>query len=301
MVLCPYIYLLTSPSYPSQRLQPTEVASSHWVPIRALLSPALRTHEYADVSARLSKSELGIKRWFLQSMLSQMMFAAIRLEPSHSTHCASIPGFVPVPTPRSAFAQALAADPAATTQKPPLLLWGLTLGVVSDFLEHIPPHNALELWTYPTFTSWDVRFALWALSCSFRAQKAREMSTSNPNPNSNSNSTSIPTSTTTTNTQDLPGLGSEGVGPLFSADERQDKPEVGIAGLGVGSWGQTGRAKMLERGSAVNGLLEGYYPLVRRAVALALAGRVGVFAALALWAWTKYARGWGWGWVRMGR
>ena len=86
MVLCPYIYLLTSPFYPSQRLQPTEVASSHWVPLRALLSPALRTHEYADVSARLAKSELGIKRWFLQAMLSKMMFGAIKLVPANTTH-----------------------------------------------------------------------------------------------------------------------------------------------------------------------------------------------------------------------
>jgi hypothetical protein len=307
MVLCPYIYLLTSPSYPAQRLQPTEVASSHWVPIRALLSPALRTHEYADVSARLAKSELGIKRWFLQSMLSRMMFAAIRLEPSHSTHCATIAGFVPSPSRRSALAQALAPDPAATAQKPPLLLWGLTLGVVSDFLEHIPPHNALELWTYPTFTSWDVRFTLWALSYPFRAQKARQMYAAT----STSTSTSTPTSTIA-GTQDLPGIGSEGVGPLFS-DRRQEendndnnnndnnsKPEVGIAGLGVGSsWGRTGRAKMLERGSAVNGLLEGYYPLVRRAVALALAGRVGVVAALAVWAWSWL--GWGWGAARGAR
>lgn len=279
MVLCPYIYLLTSPSYPSQRLQPTEVASSHWVPIRALLDPSLRTHEYADVSARLAKSELGIKRWFLQAMLSKMMFAAIHLVPSNSTLCATITDFTNAREPTSSALGRLkdammGLDGGPRDIKPPLLLWGLTLGVVSDFLEHIPPHNALELWTYPTFTSWDVRLVMWAMSYRFRTQKAKEMSTQSTSQNADQQPV-----------QDLQGLGSEGVGSLFE----DDKPgEVGIAGLGVGrGWGRGGRAKMIARGAAVNSMLEGYYPIVRQAVATALAGRVGVVALLAFVAWRK--------------
>ena len=282
MVLCPYIYLLTSPNYPTQRLQPTEVASSHWVPIRALLSPVLRTHEYADVSARLAKSELGIKRWFLQAMLSKMMFAAIRLVPSNSTHCSTIPDFVPAfsapPKGTASHLTDLLFGEDRSDGKPPLLLWGLTLGVVSDFLEHIPPHNALELWTYPTFTSWDVRFVMWVMSYRFRSQKSLEMS-----------SVATPSSTTA-GEQDLPGFGSEAMGPIFAEGEQsEDKPgEVGIAGLGVGrGWGQTGRAKMVARGAAVNSMLEGYYPIVRKAVATALAVRVGVVTLLAVVAWKK--------------
>ncbi|RAR01410.1 nudix family hydrolase [Stemphylium lycopersici] len=284
MVLCPYIYLLTSPFYPAQRLQPTEVASSHWVPIRALLSPALRTHEYADVSARLAKSELGIKRWFLQAMLSKMMFAAIQLVPANSTHCATIPDFIPIAdAPQgvlSNFRDSLGGpESRSRDRKPPLLLWGLTLGVVSDFLEHMPPHNALELWTYPTFTNWDVRFIMWAMSYRFRAQKSLEMSTA---ASSVSNTTSK--DATELPTQDFPGIGSEAIGSL-----EEEKPgEVGIAGLGVGrGWGQSGRAKMMARGAAVNSMLEGYYPFVRRAVATALVGRISVAALAAYFAWRK--------------
>ena len=284
MVLCPYIYLLTSPAYPQQRLQPTEVASSHWVPIRALLSPALRTHEYADVSARLAKSELGIKRWFLQAMLSKMMFAAIQLVPANSTHCATIPDFIPVEAaPQSitnTIREALAGpEGRSKDRRPPLLLWGLTLGVVSDFLEHMPPHNALELWTYPTFTNWDVRFVMWAMSYRFRKQKSLEMSTaaSSVTTTTGQDATGVPT-------QDFPGIGSEALGSL-----EEEKPgEVGIAGLGVGrGWGQSGRAKMMARGAAVNSMLEGYYPLVRRAVATALVGRISVVALVAFLAWNK--------------
>jgi hypothetical protein len=215
-------------------------------------------------------------------MLSKMMFAAIRLVPSNSTHCATIPDFTPAfsaPAKGSiSKAKELIVGPDRSDGKPLLLLWGLTLGVVSDFLEHIPPHNALELWTYPTFTSWDVRFVMWAMSYRFRSQKSLEMSSS-----------------TTAGEQDLPGFGSEAVGPIFAegegetaADGEQKPGEVGIAGLGVGrGWGQTGRAKMVARGAAVNSMLEGYYPIVGKAVATALAGRIGVVAFLAFIALRK--------------
>ncbi|KAJ4347849.1 uncharacterized protein N0V89_009219 [Didymosphaeria variabile] len=263
MVLCPYIYLLTSPTYPAQRLQPTEVASTHWVSLRALQSPSLRTYEYAYVSARLAKSELGIKRWFLQSMLSSMMFAAIHLVPSNSTYCATIPDFIPAGGPPDAgtlgkVKEVLRGPEGRDLGKPPLLLWGLTLGVVSDLLEHLPPHNALELWTYPTFTNWDVRFVMWAMSYRFRKQKSAEMST-----------------------QTI-GLETASV-PIIDAEVEEKPGEVGIAGLGVGrNWGRTGRAKMVARNAAVNSMLEGYYPIVRKAVATALVARIGLFVGLAV-------------------
>jgi len=276
MVLCPYIYLLTSPTYPTQRLQPTEVASTHWVSLRALQSPALRTYEYADVSARLAKSELGIKRWFLQSMLSRMIFAAIQLVPSNSTYCATIPGFVPDgPPPGSGVLGTLQewiTGPETGYEKgrAPLRLWGLTLGVVSDLLEHLPPHNALELWTYPTFTSWDVRFVMWAMSYQFRKQKAVELST-----------------------QTTTGLAKEVIDPAEMPE--QERPgEVGIAGLGLGrTWGRTGRAKMVARNAAVNSMLEGYYPIVRKSVATALVLRIGIVTLITVYLARKYsAREW---------
>ncbi|KAF2182764.1 nudix family hydrolase [Zopfia rhizophila CBS 207.26] len=286
MVLCPYVYLLTSSGYPSQRLQPTEVASTHWVPLRALLTPALRTYEYADVSNRLAKSELGIKRWFLQAMLSKMMFAAIRLLPSESTYCASIPGFVPEGSPPNTsflgHVKEILKGPesAYPTRQQPLLLWGLTLGVVSDFLEHIPPHNALELWTYPTFTNWDVRFTMWALSYSFRKRKSLEMS-----------STKEPiASAAVEEGMDAAEMPKQDM-PEAQAGEAEKPGEVGIAGLGVGrNWGKAGRAKLIARGAAVNSMLEGYYPIVRKAVATALVGRITVVSLLVAYFWTKYNR-----------
>jgi 8-oxo-dGTP pyrophosphatase MutT (NUDIX family) len=301
MVLCPYVYLLTSPEYPAQRLQPDEVASSHWVPLKALLSPELRTYEYADVSARLAKSELGIKKWFLQAMLSKMMFAAIHLIPSNSTYCPTIPGFIP-PTSSSGSPPSSSANlpffltnpessaTQAAKHPPPLLLWGLTLGVVSDFLEHIPPHNALELWTYPTFTSPDVRLWMWALSYRFRKRKAAEMSSA-------ALANSLPPSRDEGAETFKAGEAGEGSiavhpEPLLSNPElpvAPEKPgEVGIAGLGCGRhWGRRARNKMIARGAAVNGMLEGYYPIVRKAVAVALICRVLMVGGLGWWTWRR--------------
>ncbi|KAF2711188.1 hypothetical protein K504DRAFT_490097 [Pleomassaria siparia CBS 279.74] len=306
MVLCPYVYLLTSPDPPAQRLQPTEVASTHWVSLRALQSPHLRTYEYADVSARLAKSEMGIKRWFLQAMLSKMMFAAIRLVPSTSTYCSSIPGFLPPDEPQptswsSSFAKLkdkvrLALDlhdesAPSTIRHPPLLLWGLTLGVISDFLEHIPPHNALELWTYPTFTNYDVRFTMWALSYRFRKEKAEEMSwailPSTTNHNTTTTTTPVVAEEEEEEEEELPTQVEEA--EPESESEHHEPGEVGIAGLGVGrNWGRTGRAKLVARGSAVNSMLEGYYPIVRKAVAVTLVGRITMVSLLAVYVWNKY-------------
>jgi hypothetical protein len=47
---------------------------------------------------------------------------------------------------------------------------------------------------------------------------------------------------------------------------------------------------MVARGAAVNSMLEGYYPIVRKAVAAALAGRITVAALVVAYLWSKYRR-----------
>jgi len=189
MILCPYIFLLLAPP-PPLRLQPTEVASAHWTSLSALLSPHMRTHEAADVSSRLSNTKSGLYTHILRSLMGSMLFSAVKLVPSESIHCPSAPGFGPVapslPYKNSLISSAAgvlhatekqfgvaAPHPSSTDQ--PLLLWGLTLGVLADFLELLPPHDALSLWTYPTFSAWDVRIAVWALSWRFRHAKAQKL------------------------------------------------------------------------------------------------------------------------------
>lgn len=279
MVLCPYVFLLTANEIPPLRLQPTEIASTHWVPIRALLSPSARTYEYQDLSNRLAKQEFGIKRWLLRGMLGKMLFSAIRLVPSESSYCSSAPDFVPPNRPKASGLITLAsnyagyiAPPALGTDRP-LILWGLTLGVMADFLELLPPHNILQLWTYPTFSSPDVRFIVWLLSFRFRRQKQRELA-ANP-------------------IQSPPAieLGLDQMPSPRRVPQGQDRnpSEGGISGLGTYSSGAL-RRRYGSTSGAVGTMLEGYYELLRKGVVLAVVGRTAAliaFAATVTYQWRK--------------
>lgn len=152
MVLCPFLYVINHDQHVRLCIQSAEVASAHWVPISRLLSADSRCLWYEDVSNRLARQESGFRRYALRFMLGKMTFAAVRLHPSASIYDHAKP---------------------RASKEIPLFLWGLTLGVMTDFLYALPPHSALELWTYPSFTSWDLRFIMWAMAYRFRSNKAR--------------------------------------------------------------------------------------------------------------------------------
>jgi hypothetical protein len=314
MVLCPYVFLVTEHSTPPLKLQPTEVAATHWVPLRSLLSPSQRTVVFEDVSSRLANQETGVKKWMLSLVLGKMMFAAIHLAPTETVHSFETPAapllqdnrFSPATTASKIEAlvmRLLRFDPFNQTYTPapehPLLLWGLTLGVVADFLDLLPPHNALTLWTYPTFTPIDVRAAIWLLTYRFKDRKRAELQAG----------TNLPSSTTDSSTGRLRsgddarrrsfGAATESVVP--TTQERPD--ETGFHGLG------TGLGENKSKKAAVSTLLEGlvspvaeimlpevtdrgrYYDIVRKAVAFALIGRIGAGALVMLWAWRRWKRG----------
>ncbi|KAG9994820.1 hypothetical protein KCU78_g18246, partial [Aureobasidium melanogenum] len=187
MVLCPYVFLLTRHDLPPLRLQPTEVASTHWVPIRSLLDPGQRTVHTEDVSNRLANQETGIKKWALAGMLGKMEFSAIQLLPAESLYCHESPtddsNHHKIAPPRNIIKRLLSFTHSPVLPPPPqhrpLILWGLTLGVVADFLDLLPPHNALELWTYPTFTMPDVRLVIWLTTYRFRETKRLQLESEN--------------------------------------------------------------------------------------------------------------------------
>ncbi|KAI6967373.1 hypothetical protein KC318_g10116 [Hortaea werneckii] len=263
MVLCPYVFLLTTPHIPPLRLQPTEVAATHWVPLRSLQSPAQRTVAFEDVSSRLANQETGVKKWMLSLILGKMMFAAINLLPTESLHSAETPApdtgvqlqdnrHVQEPSPlsipglRKTFSQLTNPDPNPPKQDSPLLLWGLTLGVISDFLDLIPPHNALELWTYPTFSPLDVRFIVWLMTYRFKQRKRAELQAGTAVPSSSSTSSSTTGTNTGTPTPEAAGAGSSmnlhhpsfgGVTEsLANSAVLVPRPdETGLHGLGTGS------------------------------------------------------------------
>lgn len=303
LVLCPYVFLLTAHSIPPLKLQPTEVAATHWVPLRSLLSPSRRTLVYEDVSSRLANDETGVKKWMLSLILGKMMFAAIALAPSESLHSRETPApdstlqdnrYVR-PTARSSL-RALATrmyrwdllDQAPfLPPEGPLLLWGLTLGVVADLLDLLPPHDALTLWAYPTFSPLDVRLAIALMTYRFKHRKRAELQAG--------------TNFSTDSPDDDDRL-RRSFGTVSESAVLVDRPdETGFHGLG------TGMGENKSKKAAVSTMLEGsvkhfvrllpeitdrgrYYDILRRAVVVALVGRMSVLVVLAAVAWRKWRK-----------
>ncbi|KAJ9200611.1 hypothetical protein DTO164E3_1369 [Paecilomyces variotii] len=282
MVLCPFIFLQTSTDSPMLRLQPTEVASSHWVSLRALLSPSLRTMERVDLSERWLTRGGFITRFVCRSMMGLMEFSAIRLVPTESIHCSSIPGFIPEDKSSQGSLSLidgwkswyLSNQADSADRGRPLLLWGLTLGILADFLDMLPPHNAVQLWKYPTFTTPDLRLIVSILTYGLRKRNALEAQSG-----SLGNLTAVDSQTAA-----LPIAQDEG------SDPKHDPNEVGIGGMGVGRYyGESAKASGDGSSHAVGILLKGYYGRLRTAVWVFLAWRAatGSLAALCLWKWFR--------------
>ena len=182
MVLCPYIFIMTAMAGPPLVLQPTEVAAAHWVPLRALLSPSLRTFEYVDLSTRFARQGGPIARTLLRILLGKMRFSAVHLVPSESLFSSFTDGFIPGTTTNpsgvvSRITQAEFGVPTSTSYaNQRLLLWGLTLGVMADLLDMLPPYNASKLWTYPNFTTPDLRAIIYILTLRLRRNNAGDLS-----------------------------------------------------------------------------------------------------------------------------
>ncbi|OAG45147.1 hypothetical protein AYO21_00495 [Fonsecaea monophora] len=294
MVLCPYIFLLTGKAVPPVQPQPTEVASVHWVSLRALLSPTLRTREAVDMSSRMAKHVGPIIHKLIRWTMGKMMFSAVRLLPTESVYASSIPGFIPTEggdklSTLSGWAQAPFGIPSSSsvhhsllTYQQPLILWGLTLGVLADLLDQLPPYNAVALWKYPTFTVPDLRLIVYVMTRSFRKNSAETFSSGSwPNKlqrqpsqtamDGASEATAVPVAEST------PVMGPESTSapaPLDKGEQSSraakrssfNKHSVGIGGLGVGKDPQ----------HAVGKLLYGYYGRVNWAIALFLAYRTAL-------------------------
>ena len=246
MVLCPFLFIYTKPDMPPLKLQPTEVASTHWVPLRVLLSPSVRTYEYVDVSDRFARQGGALMKMLIRSVLGKMRFSAIRLIPSESLYCSTTAEFFSPPecsnlqphtkgSFSSQFYKWYLGDHAGSSARGrPLLLWGLTLGILADFLDQLPPHNAVKLWSYPTFTSPDTRFIIDVLSRNLKARNKAKLQGSGLSQtamDSETEATAVPS----------------GDNPWF------------IGGLSRGMKCDDGNGKNTGKEYAVGIMLEGYY------------------------------------------
>ena len=328
LVLCPYIFLLTTPTVPPLRLQPTEVAATHWVPIRRLQAPEARTVAFEDVSSRLANQETGLKKWMYSCILGKMIFAGISLLPTESLHSTSAGTALDLGLQDNRLALFTRWDNVKNfalriyhsdffgsfpplPPEGPLLLWGLTLGVMSDFLDLMPPHNALTLWTYPTFTPLDVRLVVWLMTYRFKARKRAELQAGMEPPGPPGMAVGNPAFGYASESiaarygaQDFPARLTESSMMSDSTVMVEKQDETGFHGLGTGVDNQGKSSKK----PAVSTMLEGwvertvpyllpevtnrarYYDIVRRAVAVALLGRATFATVLAVWIYRRWSR-----------
>ena len=164
MVLCPFVYLLMKYDLSPLDLQATEVHSAHWVSISSLLSPALRTFERADISDRAKPGENSLLSNLIRLTSGQMLFSAVSLLPSESLFSTIHPNAIH----ENSTLQALES-------RGTLHLWGLTLGIMADFLQGLDSDSTEKLWSWPTFSHWDVRVAVWLLTRSYRQKRVHEL------------------------------------------------------------------------------------------------------------------------------
>ncbi len=293
MVLCPYIFLMTDKQIPTPVPQPTEVASVHWVSFRALLSPTLRTREAVDMSSRMAKHFGPLVTRLIRLTMGKMMFSAVRLLPTESVYASSIPGFIPeeggdnLSTLSGWFQAPFGVPSSSSSQQPilsyqqPILLWGLTLGVLADLLDQLPPYNAVKLWKYPTFTVPDLRLINYIMTRSFRKATAEALSSGSWPSETAMDATTEATAISTSepppaSTSDAAAAGS---GPT-QRPASFEKNSVGIGGLGVGKDPQ----------HAVGKLLHGYYDRVNVAIVVFLAYRAVATTGLAIWIYRLWKR-----------
>jgi hypothetical protein len=276
MVLCPFAFLWTRSDSPSLRLQPTEVASTHWVPLRTLLSPSSRTAEYVDLSERYVKRAGYLARLACRSIVGYMQFSAIRLNPTESLCCNSMPGFVPAaseeqhPQPLLRRWNTCLWDRKDDSHRP-LHLWGLTLGVLADLLDMLPPHTALLLWKYPTFTAPDLRLIVSILTYRLRKRNIAK-ATSGVKPSR----TALD--------------GQTAAVPVPETPESHDDNHVGIGGLGAGRYRRPSEKDAGGSSYAVGIMLKGYYERVRLAMYIFLAWRAILGGTAAVYAWRAVCR-----------
>ena len=192
MVLCSYVYLMLRHDLPPLTLQPSEVHSAHWVAIRGLLAPSLRTAEKWDLAKGSVVQQNYVMRMLTRATSGYMLFGGIRLKPSESLFCNSVRGFIPDETKSPSTWMGSASHMISNAfsgrstlhdeDDRSLVLWGLTMGIIADFLELLDVHGASKLWYWPTFSPPDIRAIVSLLTYRFRSQKLRELTAKNGKP-----------------------------------------------------------------------------------------------------------------------
>ncbi|KAJ9479423.1 hypothetical protein PHBOTO_002909 [Pseudozyma hubeiensis] len=146
MVLSPYVFVQTSPFSPLPDLQPSEVASAHWIPLSLLYTPKPKWGTTSvDISSRLAPKS-PLVRWVLRALVGKMDFKCILL-PNDPVAVAEYDeneeeGLANSSMGGGEKAGSHIARAEEGSARPELRLWGLTLGMTLDLLSHMTTFNS---------------------------------------------------------------------------------------------------------------------------------------------------------------
>ena len=262
MVLCPFVYLMLRHDLPALTLQPSEVHSAHWVALRGLLAPSLRTTGRWDLSKGSVVEQGYITKMITRATAGYLLFGGIKLKPTESLYCNSVDGFIPETRSPATWMEsashminnALTRGRAQEVEDDrSLVLWGLTMGVMADFLEMLDVHGTSKLWYWPSFTPLDIKAMTWLLTYRFRSQKLQELTSKTGRPGHN----------------DVQVGGFDALTVAISQMRQSKGSESGIAG-GL--------------------LLQGYFDRLFKALYVALFARFGFCLALTAFIVRRYRR-----------
>ncbi|TKY85441.1 hypothetical protein EX895_005603 [Sporisorium graminicola] len=148
MVLSPYVFVQTSPFSPLPDLQPSEVASAHWIPLSLLYTPKPKWGTTSvDISSRLAPKS-PLVRWVLRALVGKMDFKCILLpnDPVAVAEYDENDEEAGLLVDASNYGTEKAGSYIARVEegkaRPELRLWGLTLGMTLDLLSHMTTFNS---------------------------------------------------------------------------------------------------------------------------------------------------------------
>jgi len=131
MILSPFVFLQLTPS--DTPVDPSPSITLHWTSLASLASPKSWSDVTVDAAGRLAPKNSVFLRLLIRSLVGNMQFPAIILEPSPT----SPPGST-FPPSRPQFTNDLfetGVHPRPQTQI--LKLWGLSLGMTMDLLSYM--------------------------------------------------------------------------------------------------------------------------------------------------------------------
>ncbi|RPA82801.1 hypothetical protein BJ508DRAFT_413962 [Ascobolus immersus RN42] len=179
MVLAAHVFIYTSPTPPALKLQATEVASAHWIPISELTDPINKDNLYCDVAERLHSRWGDAMRYLIRLVVGKMCFGAVRLHWNDRSIESPLESKLSEEEIDGEAGEGavvtLGSDPRAD-----MLLWGITLGILIDLFTGFPagevPYLASHApeFIYPNFTPWDIKMAVSAITWDLRTRNRKK-------------------------------------------------------------------------------------------------------------------------------